>query len=230
MASSADGAQADGARDGHARLMDDVYRGQRHIYDLTRKYYLLGRDQLIHALSPPPGGHVLEMGCGTGRNLICAARRWPDAQFHGVDISDEMLDSARKAVARAGLSARISLARGDATALDARALFGRAAFDRVMFSYTLSMIPDWQGALAQGAALLAPGGRLGLVDFGQQHRLPRWWRSMLLAWLGRFHVAPRAALGPVLTALAERQGGTVRLQSLYRDYAVMGWLETAPTD
>ncbi|RUV53463.1 SAM-dependent methyltransferase, partial [Mesorhizobium sp. M5C.F.Ca.IN.020.14.1.1] len=31
----------------HAELMDGVYRWQRHIYDLTRKYYLLGRDRLI---------------------------------------------------------------------------------------------------------------------------------------------------------------------------------------
>ena len=35
-----------GARD-HAALMDTVYRGQRHIYDATRKYFLFGRDRLI---------------------------------------------------------------------------------------------------------------------------------------------------------------------------------------
>ena len=66
--------------EGHAALMDGVYRGQRHIYDLTRKYYLLGRDRMIDELQPPVGGHVLEIGCGTGRNLIAAARCWPGAQ------------------------------------------------------------------------------------------------------------------------------------------------------
>ena len=35
------------APSGHAALMDGVYRHQRHIYDLTRKFYLLGRDRLI---------------------------------------------------------------------------------------------------------------------------------------------------------------------------------------
>ncbi|TIV74063.1 MAG: SAM-dependent methyltransferase, partial [Mesorhizobium sp.] len=37
----------------HAELMDGVYRWQRHIYDLTRKYYLLGRDRLIDGLDVP---------------------------------------------------------------------------------------------------------------------------------------------------------------------------------
>ena len=40
----------------HARLMDSVYRHQRHIYDLTRKFYLLGRDDLIDGLVVPRGG------------------------------------------------------------------------------------------------------------------------------------------------------------------------------
>ena len=57
--------------------MDAIYRYQRYIYDATRKYYLLGRDRMLDELAPPPGGSVLEIGCGTGRNLICAARRYP---------------------------------------------------------------------------------------------------------------------------------------------------------
>ena len=55
-----------------ASLMDRMYRRQRHIYDLTRKFYLLGRDQMIDRLGPPADARVLEIGCGTGRNLIRA--------------------------------------------------------------------------------------------------------------------------------------------------------------
>jgi S-adenosylmethionine-diacylgycerolhomoserine-N-methlytransferase len=58
-----------------AELMNRTYRHQRHIYDVTRKYYLFGRDRLIARLDPPAGGRVLEIGCGTARNLIAAARR-----------------------------------------------------------------------------------------------------------------------------------------------------------
>lgn len=199
----------------HAAHMDAIYRTQRHFYDLTRKYYLLGRDALIDGLAPPAGGSVLEIGCGTGRNLICAARRWPDARFHGIDISEAMLETARANVARAGLSDRIAFAQGDATAFDAMALFGVEGFDRVFQSYTLSMIPDWRGALREGVARLAPGGRLDVVDFGQQERLPRWFRAALFAWLARFDVSPRADLFAVIDEIASRAQHT----PLYRGYA-----------
>ena len=56
-----------------AALMDRIYRRQRHVYDFTRKYYLLGRDELIERLAPPADSRVLEIGCGTARNLIAAA-------------------------------------------------------------------------------------------------------------------------------------------------------------
>ena len=186
--------------------MDAIYRTQRHFYDLTRKYYLLGRDRLIRHLSPPPGGSVLEIGCGTGRNLIVAARAWPDAHFHGIDISEAMLETARAKVAKAGLAGKITLAQGDATSFDAQALFGVAEFDRVFQSYTLSMIPDWEGAIREAAAKLAPAGRLDIVDFGQQTGLPLLWRKALFAWLAKFDVSPRADLRSVVETIGQRQG------------------------
>ena len=51
-----------GTHPSHAALMDEVYRGQRHIYDLTRKYYLFGRDTLIAGLAAKPGARVLVLG------------------------------------------------------------------------------------------------------------------------------------------------------------------------
>ncbi len=79
-----------------AQHMDAIYRYQRYVYDATRKFYLLGRDRVIDELAPPPGGRVLEIACGTGRNLIAAARRYPGARFYGFDISTAMLDTARR--------------------------------------------------------------------------------------------------------------------------------------
>lgn len=210
---------------GHAGHMDAIYRTQRHFYDLTRKYYLLGRDALIAGLSPPHAGTVLEIGCGTGRNLIVAARRWPDARFCGIDISEAMLETARAKITAAGLSHKIVLAQGDATAFDAQALFGIAAFDRIFQSYTLSMIPDWHGAIREGAAKLAPGGRLDVVDFGQQEGLPRAFRTGLFAWLAKFDVSPRAALAATLAEAATAIGGTARFRPLYRGYAWSGGID-----
>ena len=60
---------------GARQHMDGIYRYQRYIYELSRKHYLLGRDRLINELQPPPGGTILEVGCGSGRNPILAAKR-----------------------------------------------------------------------------------------------------------------------------------------------------------
>ncbi|MBZ0164093.1 MAG: methyltransferase domain-containing protein [Notoacmeibacter sp.] len=206
----------------HGRLMDGIYHRQRLIYDATRKYYLLGRDALIAGLDVQRGGSVLEIGCGTGRNLIAVGRHYPQARLYGIDISTEMLKSARAALHRAGLEDRARVTPGDATAFDTEAAFGTADFDRVFISYSLSMIPDWRLALQQAASVLAPGGQLHVVDFGQQERLPRWFRSTLHVWLAKFHVTPRGDLEGAMREIAGRIGGTLEFASPYRDYARLG--------
>lgn len=187
----------------HAALMDSVYRGQRHIYDATRKYFLFGRDRLITELDARPGHAVLELGCGTGRNLHCIGQKWPGVSLHGLDISREMLTSAS---ARLGASAR--LAQGDATAFDPVELFGRESFDRVVLSFSLSMIPAWQAALDQAMRVLAPGGVLHVVDFGDLGGLPSPLRAGLRGWLAHFHVVPRTDLAQQAEKLAEANGCT----------------------
>ncbi|SEJ43337.1 S-adenosylmethionine-diacylgycerolhomoserine-N-methlytransferase [Sphingobium sp. AP50] len=208
----------------HRQLMDGVYRYQRHIYDLTRKYYLLGRDGLIADLDVPKGGAVLEIGCGTGRNLIAVGKAWPKARLYGVDISEAMLETARACVTKAGMGDRVTLAQGDACGFDAEALFGRAKFERVFISYALSMIPEWEMALHQAARCVAPGGRLEIVDFGQQEQLPTLWKRALFGWLDQFHVSPRRELSGAIERLAQDMGGFPHSRTLYRGYAVRGGL------
>ena len=98
--------------------MDKVYRRQRHIYDLTRKYYLLGRDRLVKDLGAKPGETVIEIGCGTARNLIKIAEAYPGARLFGLDASAEMLRTAQEAIERAKLSDRIVLVHGEPTTLE----------------------------------------------------------------------------------------------------------------
>ncbi|MEG3122753.1 class I SAM-dependent methyltransferase [Sphingomonas sp. GB1N7] len=207
--------------------MDAIYARQRHFYDLTRKYYLLGRDRLIAGLDLAEGGSVIEIGCGTARNLIAIARAWPEARLFGIDLSEAMLTTARANVARAGLSERIVLAQGDATGFDAVAMFGEDGFDRVVLSYTLSMIPDWLGAMGQAAQVAR--GRVEIVDFGQQERLPGVFRRGLFAWLDRFDVTPRGNLAEALTEIAAQERLVPSFTALHRGYAWMGRLERAST-
>lgn len=206
----------------HASAMDRMYRYTRHIYDLTRKPYLLGRDRLIAELGLEAGGGVLEMGCGTGRNLIAVARAYPKAELYGFDISEEMLKTAKAAVSRAGLVDRIHLVQGDAAEFDATVAFGREAFDRVYVSYALSMVPPWRAALARGLALTNSGGRFSVVDFGFCEGLGSMPRALLHGWLKLFHVTPRAELEDELKALARTTGRPFRFERPFGGYAQLG--------
>ena len=200
-------------------LMNRTYRHQRYVYNFTRKYYLIGRDRLIAELDAGEGSRVLEIGCGTGRNLVAVARRYPGAQCFGVDVSTEMLTTAVGAIDRAGLAARITIAHGDATRFDPNALFGTPTFDRIFISYSLSMIPEWRRVLDAAIALLGPTGELRIVDFGRQEDLPDAFRRLLRRWLALFHVTPCDDLEAAARASAAAAGATCTLTRPYRGYA-----------
>lgn len=190
----------------HAALMDKVYRRQRYIYDLTRRYYLFGRDKMIRELKLKPGEAVVEIGCGTARNLIQIARRYPQAELFGLDASQEMLRTAAQNIAAAGLSDRITLRHGYAEALTP-ALFGRTKpFDRALFPYSLSMIPDWRQALIAAGQSLADDGRLHAVDFGDLTGLGPVAGGLLRAWLRLFHVEPRVEIIAALERQSNQTG------------------------
>jgi S-adenosylmethionine-diacylgycerolhomoserine-N-methlytransferase len=200
----------------HASLMDKVYRRQRYFYDLTRKYYLFGRDRLIREMALPEGAAVIEIGCGTARNLIRIARLHPTARLYGLDASTEMLKTASAALERAGLTHRVDLRHAYAEDLTP-SLFNRIEpFDAAIFSYSLSMIPDWNRALRAASAALKPGGRLHIVDFGDLGRSGPV-RSLLKRWLALFHVEPREEL---LGSLEQQAAGSA-LRTLPLRYAFL---------
>ena len=203
-----------------AEQMDRMYSRQRHSYDATRKFYLLGRDQLIANLKPDTGQTVLEIGCGTARNLVCAARLYPNAHFFGVDISNAMLDTARRSIGHEELTGRIKVAWADATDFDPLPMFGVAQFDRVFVSYALSMMPPWQHALRRAAAAVAPGGSLHIVDFADCAGLPGLFRRGLFRWLRAFSVIPRLDLPNEFARAADRVGMATRIMPLFRGYAL----------
>jgi S-adenosylmethionine-diacylgycerolhomoserine-N-methlytransferase len=207
-----------------ALAMDRMYRFTRHIYDITRAYYLLGRDRMLSQVQTGPGTATVEVGCGTARNLIKLARRPQPGLLCGLDASQEMLDTAAASIARAKVPAEgnepIRLKQGLAEDLDAAAMFGRTEpFDTVFFSYCLSMVPTWPAAIEAALANLKPGGKLLIVDFWDQADLPRLFAAGLKKWLALFHVHYRPEVHDALVTLGQSGRADVAFESVYNRYA-----------
>lgn len=142
----------------HGLAMDRMYRWQRHIYDASRRFYLLGRNEMLSGLGAKPGQAILEIGCGTGRNLALAAKLYPATNLFGIDISNEMLKTAKANLGAAEVEQRVQLAQGDATNFVTQSCFQKRTFDRIYFSYTLSMVPEWQNSIAHALTMLGGMG------------------------------------------------------------------------
>ena len=202
--------------------MDRMYRWTRYIYDITRKYYLLGRDRLLRDMELRPGDRVLEIGCGTARNLIRLAKQRPDIHCYGLDVSTEMLATAAAKVKGHGLESHITLRHCFAEQLDHKASFGLdAPFDAAFFSYSLSMIPTWPQAIDAALANVKCGSAFYVVDFWDQADWPRWFRLVLRRWLDLFHVHYRPELLEHLHQLDAQGIGKLTLQSVAGRYAYL---------
>lgn len=199
------------------KKMDSMYRLQRYFYDFTRKYYLLGRDRLLNEMVVNDGDNVLEAGCGTARNLIILARRYPNANFYGLDASAAMLETAKKKADAAGVkNITFKTALADDFSFDET--FGRSSkFDTIFFSYSISMIPPWRESINNAVANLADKGTLFIVDFYDQAELSIF-APMLKWWLSKFHVKHWDGLIPFINSL---NSPTIKadVTPLYRRYS-----------
>jgi S-adenosylmethionine-diacylgycerolhomoserine-N-methlytransferase len=205
--------------DDPARAMDRMYHVTRHVYDLTRRYYLFGRDRMLERVATDEQSATLEVGCGTARNLIRLAKRPAPGRLYGLDASHEMLETAAGSIRRASVG-EIVLRQGLAEQLDACRMFGRdTPFDTIFFSYCLSMVPAWPGAIEAALANLKPGGQIVIVDFWDQADLPSWFAAGLKRWLALFHVFYRPEVHRALVDLGESGRADVAFEAVGKRYA-----------
>lgn len=199
--------------------MNAMYRYQRYFYNATRKYYLLGRDQLIAQMEIQPDANILEVGCGTGRNLIILAKKYPHAHFFGLDASSAMLRTAQTEIAAENLK-NIKLKIALADDFDYQKTFDlEKPFDGIFFSYSISMIAGWKDSITVVLANLMRGGSFYIVDFYDQKDLPEWFRRVLKNWLRKFHVQFWDGLLPHLEELEKQGFGRLKITPIARRYA-----------
>ncbi len=166
------------------------YQFHSKIYDLTRWSFLFGRSAILQRLPATESPtRILEVGCGTGKNLIALAKRFPKAQIVGIDLSGEMLAVARQKTQ--AYQGRIQLIQRSYN----QPLEPHPSFDLVLCSYALTMFnPGWEVAIAAAHADLLPGGRMAVVDFHDSRF------ATFRRWMGVNHVRMEGHLAPRLAA------------------------------
>ncbi len=147
-----------------------------------RRFRQVGLD----LLAAQPGQRVLEIGSGTGGNLVALARATsPGGQVLGLDLSPGMLAVSRQKLAQAGLLDCVSLLRADALRLP----FAAGPFDALFMAFVLELFdtPEIPSVLAESRQALRPGGRLVVVSLlhqsGLMVRLYEWAHQRFENWI-----------------------------------------------
>lgn len=150
-----------------ATRLEAFYGTQAEAYDLFRERLLQGRRELMADLSLPANAVVVELGGGTGRNIDYLNGRLHALQrYEIVDLCPSLLAVARQ---RAKQYPKVVIMEADACTYQPN-----QKVDCVIFSYSLTMIPDWRKALQNAQAMLKPDGQLLVVDFtisGRQSKI-----------------------------------------------------------
>ncbi|GAA2090672.1 methyltransferase domain-containing protein [Streptomyces albiaxialis] len=116
-------------------------------------------DALFEAARIADGDAVLDVGCGTGRTALLAARRAPRGRVLGVDLSAPMLERARADAEAAGLAGRVAFEQGDAQVHP----WGEGGFDVAISRGGVMFFADLVAGFAHIREALRPGGRFAAV-------------------------------------------------------------------
>ena len=135
-----------------------AYRRYAAVYDAVFGPVLQpGRKAVMQALGLRPGDRVLEVGVGTGLSLPLYPR---DVTITGIDVSREMLEKARRRVARRKLPNVEALLEMDAESMS----FADASFDKVVAMYVLPVVENPQQLLRELHRVCRPDGEIFIVN------------------------------------------------------------------
>jgi cyclopropane fatty-acyl-phospholipid synthase-like methyltransferase len=158
----------------HLRLIATYRRKARHYNVTSRLYPVPGypqqsqRRRAVQALGLRPGDTVVDIACGTGQNFPFVQQAiGPEGRIVGVDLTDAMLAEAQDRIDANGWS-NVGLVQADAVAFDFP-----ARVNAIISTYALTQVPGCGEVVAHGAAALAPGGRMAVLDLKLPDHAPR---------------------------------------------------------
>ena len=151
-------------------------------------FFVPTAEGLVEALGPRPGERVLDIGCGRGAATSLRARAvLPTGAVDAIDLSPAMVEHTRALLAAQGYDVRAEVM--DAGDPD----LPPSTYDLIASSLVLFFLPDPAAALARWVSLLAPGGRIGLTTFGQEHAAWSAVNALFRPWLPPAMLDPKAA-------------------------------------
>lgn len=115
-----------------------------------------------------PGQTILDVGCGAGFDLYCSSKLVGlKGKVFGIDLTPEMVESARKNLVLAGVSnAKVQVASSESIP------FEDNSFDVVTSNGVLNLSPDKERSFCEIYRVLKPGGRFQFADMVLQEELP----------------------------------------------------------
>ncbi len=126
------------------------------------------------------GEVVLDLGSGGGIDVLLSARRvGPAGKVYGLDMTDEMLDLARRNAAAAG-AANVEFVKGDIENIP----LPDASIDVIISNCVINLSADKRQVLREAYRVLRPGGRFAVSDVVMRGEVPAPVRRSLELWVG----------------------------------------------
>ena len=121
----------------------------------------LWRRRVVRIVRRSSPRRILDVATGTGDLAIALAARIPDAHVLGIDLSEQMLEEARRKVVRRGLDERVLLEEGDAE----RLALGDGAVDVATVAFGVRNFGDLGTGLQELFRVIRPGGQVVILEF-----------------------------------------------------------------
>lgn len=162
-----------GAEGDKSQQVEKMFNNIAPAYDRLNYTLSLGIDhywrrKAINRLKPVKPKRILDVATGTGDFAILACKRLKPDYLLGIDISDGMMEVAKKKSARARLERQVFFAHEDCTCLS----MASCSFDAVTVAFGIRNFEGLDKGLQEMCRVLKPGGHLVILELSTPHHFP----------------------------------------------------------